>query len=238
MADTQRPLVVAEGLGRDFGDVTALESLDLEMNGGEAVALIGHNGSGKTTALSMFAGRLEPSRGTVHIADVDVHRRGGSATLRALVSFVPDAPALYPDLTVADHLDLVGMAHGVDHMDDRTGMLLDLFGLEERRHLLPRELSRGLRQKTQLACGLLRPYEVLILDEPVSGLDPPSRQALHTLLNRVKDEGALVVFSTHDLGFAEGLADRIVVVSDGRVAVAGTREEVVASGWARELGLG
>ena len=116
-------------------------------------------------------------------------------------------------------------------------MLLGLLGLEERQHQLPRELSRGLRQKTQLACGLLRPYEVLILDEPVSGLDPPSRQALHSLLRRVKDEGALVVFSTHDLGFTEDLADRIVVVSDGRVAVAGTRDEVVASNHARELGL-
>ncbi|MFZ0493558.1 MAG: ABC transporter ATP-binding protein [Acidimicrobiia bacterium] len=237
MADTHRPLVVAEGLGRDFGDVTALESLDLEMNGSEAIALIGHNGSGKTTALSMLAGRLEPSRGTVHIAGVDVHRRGGSDTVRALVSFIPDAPALYPDLTVADHLDLVGMAHGVGDAEERTDMLLDLFGLEERRYSLPRELSRGLRQKTQLACGLLRPYEVLILDEPVSGLDPPSRQALHSLLRRVKGEGALVVFSTHDLIFAEDLADRIVVVGDGRVAVVGTRDEVVASGQARELGL-
>lgn len=236
MADT-RKLVVADGLGRDFGDVTALESLDLEMDGGEAVALIGHNGSGKTTALSMLAGRLEPTRGTVHVGGVDVHRRAGSATVRALVSFVPDAPALYPDLTVADHLDLVGMAHGVDHIDERIEMLVGLFGLEERRLQLPRELSRGLRQKTQIACGLLRPYQVLILDEPVSGLDPPSRQALHDLLNRVKAEGALVVFSTHDLGFADGLADRIVVISDSSVVATGTRQEVAESGWARELGL-
>lgn len=237
MADSHSPLVVAEDLGRDFGDVTALESLDLVLDGGEAVALIGHNGSGKTTALSMIAGRLEPTRGTVHIDGVDVHRRAGSATVRALVSFVPDAPALYPDLTVADHLDLIGMAHGVDHIDERIEMLVDVFGLEERKLLLPRELSRGLRQKTQLACGLLRPYQVLILDEPVSGLDPPSRQALHDLLNRVKAEGALVLFSTHDLGFAEGLADRIVVINDSRVVAVGTREEVVESGWARELGL-
>jgi ABC-2 type transport system ATP-binding protein len=237
MVDADGSLVVAEGLGRDFGDVTALESLDLETDGGEAIAFIGHNGSGKTTALSMLAGRLEPTRGTVRVAGVDVHRRSGSATVRSLVSFVPDSPALYPDLTVADHLDLVGMAHEVDDAEERTGLLLDLLGLEERQHQLPRELSRGLRQKTQLACGLLRPYEVLILDEPVSGLDPPSRQALHSLLQQVKDEGALVVFSTHDLDFTENLADRIVVVSDGRVAVAGTRDEVVASGHAPELGL-
>jgi ABC-2 type transport system ATP-binding protein len=230
MSDTHRPLAVAEGLGRDFGEVTALESLDLELVGGEAVALIGRNGSGKTTALSMLVGRLEPTRGTVHIAGVDVYRRGGSVTVRAAVSFIPDTPALYTDLTVADHLDLVGLAHGVDDFDERSRMLLDLFGLADRQHLLPRELSRGMRQKTQLACGLLRPFDVLVLDEPVAGLDPPSRRALHSLLRRIKDEGALVVFSTHDLGFARDLADQIVVLSDGRVGVIGTYDEVVASG--------
>jgi ABC-2 type transport system ATP-binding protein len=237
MADTHRPLVVAEGLGRDFGEVVALESLDLEMAGGQAVALIGHNGSGKTTALSILAGRLEPTRGTVRIGGVDVHRRSGSATVRAVVSFVPDTPALYPDLTVEDHLDLVGFAHGVEDLEERAGRMLELFGLAERRHLLPRELSRGMRQKAQLACGLLRPFEVVILDEPASGLDPPSRRALHSLLQDVKDEGALVVFSTHDLGFTRDLADQIVVLGDGSVVAAGTREEIAASVQVSDLGL-
>jgi ABC-2 type transport system ATP-binding protein len=237
MADTQS-LLVAEGLGRDFGELKALDSLDLDLSGGQAVALIGHNGSGKTTALSMLAGRLEPSRGTVRVAGVDINRHGGSATVRAVLSFIPDTPALYPDLTVADHLDLIGLAHGLDDVDERTGTLLGALGLADRSHLLPRELSRGMRQKTQLACGLLRPYEVLLLDEPVSGLDPPSRHALHMLLKQIKSEGALVVFSTHDLEFARDLADQIVVLRDGQVLVAGTYDDVSGSGHARELGLG
>lgn len=234
---TRSDIVVARDLHREYGEVDALESLDLNLGAGETVAFVGHNGSGKTTALSMLAGRIEPTRGTVHVAGHDVHRRGGSSVVRTMVSFVADTPALYPDLTVVDHLDLVGLAHGVEDLEERSEMLLDLFGLQERGHLLPRELSRGMRQKTQLACGLLRPFEVLILDEPVSGLDPPSRRALHALLLRIKDEGAVVMFSTHDLTFAQDLADQLVVLSDGRVVAMGTHEEVAASGAARALGV-
>ncbi|MCB1246268.1 MAG: ABC transporter ATP-binding protein [Acidimicrobiia bacterium] len=228
---------MVEGLGRDYGGSVALASLDLSIRPGTAVALIGRNGSGKTTALTMMAGRLEPTRGKVVIGGVDVHTRGGSEAVRSLVSFVPDAPALYPDLTVIDHLDLVGMAHGVDDLDDKIDGLLERFGLEDKDDLLPRELSRGMRQKAQLSCALLRPFGVLMLDEPVGGLDPGSRNALRDLLVEAKDEGAVVIFSTHYFAFAEDLADRVLVLSDGEVAVDGSYREVVASGKVKELGL-
>jgi ABC-2 type transport system ATP-binding protein len=230
------PAVVARGLGRDYGGVAALQELDLELTDGQAVALVGHNGSGKTTALSMLAGRLEPTRGTVEVAGIDIYRLGGSALVRSLVSFVPDAPALYTDLTVADHLELVALAHGVEEFETRVEVLLERFGLGERRQLLPRELSRGMRQKTQIACALLRPFGVLMLDEPVAGLDPPSRDTLHTLLQEAKADGAVVMFSTHQLEFADDLADRVVVLSDGQVVADGTYEAVVASGRVHELG--
>lgn len=234
--DDQAPAVAARGLGRDYGGVAALQQLDLELADGEAVALVGHNGSGKTTALTMLAGRLEPTRGTVEVVGIDIYRRGGSALVRSLVSFVPDAPALYTDLTVADHLELVALAHAVEGFESRIEVLLHRFGLEEKQQLLPRELSRGMRQKTQIACALLRPFGALMLDEPVAGLDPPSRQTLHTLLGEAKAEGAVVMFSTHQLDFADGLADRVVVLSDGKVVAVGTYDEVVASGRVHELG--
>jgi ABC-2 type transport system ATP-binding protein len=234
---SDQPLVHLRDVGRDYAGVAALHELDLEAAAGQAIALVGHNGSGKTTALTMLAGRLEPTRGKVTVAGVDVYRPGGSATVRSMVSFVPDAPALYADLTVADHVELVGMAHGVDDLDTRANGLLERFDLAERRHLLPNELSRGMRQKTQLACALLRPFAVLVLDEPVSGLDPPSRRALHGLLSEAKNEGAVVMFSTHQLSFAQGLVDRVLVLGDGRVTVAGTYEQVVASGEVDDLGL-
>lgn len=214
--------------------MAALAAFDLEVAAGQAVALIGHNGSGKTTALSMLAGRLEPTRGTVEIAGRNVYRQGGSATVRSIVSFVPDAPALYADLTVLDHLELVGLAHGVEDLDHRIETLLERFGLEGRRHLLPRELSRGMRQKTQLACAVLRPFAVLLLDEPVAGLDPPSRDVLHALLREARSEGAAVLFSTHQLEFAEGLADRVMVLSDGSVDADGPYAQIVDYQAARE----
>lgn len=154
-----------------------------------------------------------------------------------MVSFVPDAPALYPDLTVLDHLEIIGLAHGVDRFEDRAAALLERFGLDYRKHLLPRELSRGMRQKTQLACALLRPFAVIMLDEPVSGLDQGSRRELHGMLVEAKEQGAVVVLSTHQLDFAAGLADHVVVLADSRVVATGTYAEVVTSGLAAELGL-
>ncbi len=236
-SEVAQPLLQARGLGRDYGGVVALESLDLEVAEGEAVAFVGQNGSGKTTALSLIAGRLEPTRGTVRVAGIDVHQRGGSDTVRSLVSYVPDAPALYTDLTVSDHLQLVGLAYGVEELDERTDLLLERFGLVSRRHLMPRELSRGLRQKTQLACALLRPFAVLLLDEPISGLDPSSRQSLSALLGDAKREGAIVMFSTHQLDFAQGLVDRVLVLEDGRVVADGPYDHVVKHERAKEWGL-
>ena len=144
---------------------------------------------GKTTTLRLVAGLLEPTDGEVTVA-------GDSLRLdrsRAALSFVPDSPLLYPDLTVREHLELVGLAHGVgDGVDGRVNDLLELFGLTARGDFLPGQLSRGMRQKTQLACALVRPFLLILLDEPVVGLDPPSQQALHRILLTAKQDGAAI----------------------------------------------
>jgi ABC-2 type transport system ATP-binding protein len=120
--------------------------------------------------------------------------------------------------------------------DKRPAALLEELGLAGRGDFLPGQLSRGLRQKTQLACALLRPFQVLLLDEPVVGLDPPSQRALRKLL-RAAAEGAAVVLTIHQLGFAEGLADRAVILDQGRVADAGPFERVLSGAEAARLGL-
>jgi ABC-2 type transport system ATP-binding protein len=155
--------------------------------------------------------------------------------VRSRIAFVPDSPALYEDLTVLDHLELVGLAHGVDDLDRRIDEVLERLGLSERRRLLPRELSRGMRQKTQIACALVRPFEVLLLDEPVVGLDPPSQETLHAMLGEAKRQGAAVLFSTHQLAFARNLADRGVVLSDGKVVASGPYADVVDASDVRRL---
>ena len=226
------------GLRKVYGDLVALDGLDLEVAAGECVALIGHNGSGKTTAVRLAAGQLQPTAGTVVVAGIEVTGAADVPQARARLAFVPDTPVLYGDLTVGEHLELVALAHRLgDHAAERIAVLLEELDLSGRREFLPGQLSRGLRQKTQLACALLRPSQVLLLDEPVVGLDPPSQRALHRLLRRAVAEGAAVVLTTHQLGFADGLADRAVVLEEGRVADSGPFGRVMAGAEAARLGL-
>jgi ABC-2 type transport system ATP-binding protein len=201
------------------------------------VALIGANGSGKSTAVRTIAGLIEPSGGTVRISGCDPHREPEAERARAALSLVPDTPVLYDDLTVRQHLELVTLSHGVvdDAVDERIAALIDRLGLEAREDFLPRELSRGMRQKTQLACALIRPADVLVLDEPVVGLDPPSQVLLHELLIESKQRGMAVLLTTHQMAFADGLADRAVMLDEGMVADGGpweqVRERAEARGW-------
>jgi ABC-2 type transport system ATP-binding protein len=153
------------------------------------------------------------------------------------MALVPDNPLLYSDLTVREHVELVTVAHGLagSEVACRIDTLLDRLGLAHRSDFRPPELSRGMRQKTQLACALIRPAALLLLDEPVVGLDPPSQSLLHELLLERKAAGCAVLLTTHQLGFAEGLADRGMLLSEGEVTDAGSYRDVAANaaeaGW-------
>jgi ABC-2 type transport system ATP-binding protein len=221
------------GLSRTYGRLVALASLDLTVAAGECVALIGANGSGKSTAVRTIAGLLAPTAGWVRVAGRDPHREPDAEAARAELALVPDTPLLYDDLTVRQHLELVTLTHGV--AEDGIDALLNRLGLAARETFLPRELSRGMRQKTQLACALIRPSSVLVLDEPVVGLDPPSQALLFELLEDAKRAGKAVLLTTHQMAFAEGLADRAVMLDEGEVADTGTwtdvRERARERGW-------
>ena len=235
---TAPPPLQTSGLSRSYGRLVALDSLSLTVAAGECVALIGANGSGKSTAVRAIAGLLELSDGWVRVCGYDPHREPEAEDARAELSLVPDSPVLYDDLTVRHHLELVALSHGVadDDADERIGSLLARLGLTARADFLPRELSRGMRQKTQLACALIRPAAVLVLDEPVVGLDPPSQALLHELLLERKRAGTAVFLTTHQMAFADGLADRAVRLEEGVVADTGpwaqVRERAEARGWA------
>jgi ABC-2 type transport system ATP-binding protein len=222
-------------LSRSYGRLVALERLDLTVRAGECVALIGANGSGKSTAVRTIAGLLEPSGGAVRVCGSDPHREPEAEAARAALALVPDAPLLYDDLTVRQHLELVALSHGVagPDVDERIARLLARLGLAAREAFLPRELSRGMRQKTQLACALIRPASLLLLDEPVVGLDPPSQTLLFEILLDAKRAGTAVLLTTHQMAFAEGLADRAVMLDEGAVADEGPWSEVRARAEAR-----
>jgi ABC-type multidrug transport system ATPase subunit len=199
-------------LAKDYGDLVALQPLDLAVPAGQAVALVGHNGSGKSTFLKLAAGLLDPSGGTVTIAG----EPAGTPDARAATSYIPDEPVLYDDLSVHEHLRYVAALHGADVPDDEVDELVGRLGLAARVDDLPARFSRGLRQKAGLAVGLVRPFSLLLVDEPFVGLDAPGREALLVLLDEAHAAGATLVVATHDPNFVERV-DRCVALRDGAV---------------------
>jgi ABC-2 type transport system ATP-binding protein len=229
----------ARGVERRYGEFVALRDLDLEVGAGECVAVIGHNGSGKTTAVRVIAGLLDPTAGLVEVDGAPVHEEPAAIHARAALALLPDAPSLYEDLTVREHLQLVAVAHGVSdgELDGRIERLLARLGLTEKADSRPGQLSRGMRQKVQLACALIRPSRLLVLDEPVVGLDPVSQRTLRELLLEAKRSGTAVVLTTHQLDFARGIADRAILLSDGVIVADGPYDEVVDGSTVRDYGL-
>jgi ABC-2 type transport system ATP-binding protein len=233
------PPLTVRGLTRSYGRLVGLDALDLDLARGECVALIGANGSGKSTAVRTISGLLEPSAGTVAICGHDPHTEPDAEQARAALALVPDSPLLYDDLTVRQHVALVAVAHGVagDGAEPRIDALLERLGLTARADFLPAELSRGMRQKTALACALIRPAQLLVLDEPVVGLDPPSQALLAELLVEAKAAGIAILLTTHQMAFADGVADRAVVLGEGAVLDQGPWRAVrerAGAGWLPE----
>jgi ABC-type multidrug transport system ATPase subunit len=206
------PIVVAKRLTKAYADLRALGPVDIEIAGGERVALIGHNGAGKSTFMRLAAGLLDVTKGKVLVAGAPA----GSMTARAALSYVPDAPVLYDDLSVREHLAYVAGLHGVDAEDSDFDELLVAIGLIDRADDLPARFSRGLRQRASLAVGLARPFEVLMVDEPFVGLDVGGREALLGLLDEATADGAAVVVATHEPDYVARV-DRCVALRDGRI---------------------
>jgi ABC-type multidrug transport system ATPase subunit len=204
------PVLTAEGLGKTYADLVALQPLDLRIGHGEVVALVGHNGSGKSTFLRLAAGLLDATEGWIEI----VGEPAGSTEACATTSYLPDEPVLYDDLSVREHLTYVAALYGAVPGDAEQDDLLGRLGLAHRADDLPSRFSRGLRQKASIALGLIRPFELLLVDEPFVGLDTTGRAAMLELLDEASTRGAAVVVATHDPSFVER-ATRCVGLRDG-----------------------
>ena len=203
-------------LAKSYGDAPALDPVTLSIARGERVALIGHNGSGKTTLLRMAVGLLEPSQGTATV----MGHPSGSLSARAAISYVADQPTFYDDLSLWEHLEYVARLHGESDWEQHGADLLGMLGLYERADEMPNRFSRGLKQKSALALGFIRPFEVLVVDEPFVGLDSSGKEALLQLLTGAHEQGATVVVATHELGFVE-TAQRVIALRDGRIVFDG-----------------
>ena len=217
------PMLLANGLTKDYGDRPALLPVALRVERGEQIALIGHNGSGKSTFLKMAAGMLDPTGGTVSIAG----HVAGSLRARALTSYLADTPTFYDDLSVWEHLEYVSRLHGVTDWEQPAADLLGSVGLFERSDDLPMTFSRGLRQKAAIALAFCRPFQLMLVDEPFVGLDARGREALLEMLAGNITRNATSIVATHELGFA-ATAERMVVLADGEIVYDGPGSAEVA----------
>lgn len=219
------PLLALHQVSRHYGGRVALQPINLNLAAGECVALVGHNGSGKSTLLRLASGRDTPTSGTVQLDGVTLDEN--DPRVRARLAVVGDVSACYPDLTAREHLALVAVAHGVDeplHWVDRA--LADR-GLTEHAEALPSSLSSGQLQSLLLACALVRPRDLLILDEPEQRLDPGARQRLAELLKAELADGVAVLLATHLPDLAMSVADRVLLLEDGVLLAQGAPEKVL-----------
>jgi ABC-2 type transport system ATP-binding protein len=218
--------ISVERLRRTYGDVTAVEDLSFAVNAGEIVGLIGPNGAGKTTTLRALAGILKPTSGRILVDGHDIATTPIEAKRR--LAFMPDEPHLFEYMTVEEHLRLVGRLYGLSDIDARSRPLLEELELVGKEGALPGELSRGMRQKVVIACGLVRNPPVLLFDEPLTGLDPVGIHRMRdTIVGRAR-AGAAVLLSSHLLTLVQEVCTRVVIMDRGRKMADGTFEELAA----------
>jgi ABC-2 type transport system ATP-binding protein len=211
---------------RTYGAFVAVDDLSFSVAAGEIVGLIGPNGAGKTTTLRSLAGILKPTSGHVRIDGFDIVTHPIEAKRR--LAFMPDEPHLFEYLTVMEHLRLVGRLYDVPDVDARSRVLLDELELAGREGLLPGELSRGMRQKVVIACGLVRDATTLLFDEPLTGLDPIGiRKMRGTILARAR-AGAAILLSSHLLHLVEEVCGRVIIMDRGRKVADGAVAELAA----------
>jgi len=221
------PALRIRGLSKSFGK-PVIVNLDLEVAAGQLYALLGPNGAGKTTTLKMATGLVKPDAGTVHIFGIDAQRRPIEA--KAITAWLPDEPMLYDKLTPSEYLAFVA---GLWRMDPRVAAaeaerLLHWLELWDERDTRCEGFSRGMMQKVALAGALIHDPQLLILDEPLTGLDAGMARAVKDALRAQVDRGKTVIVTTHILEVAERMADRIGIIAGGKLLAGGTLEELRA----------
>src|SRR5881394_1419153 len=217
-------MIEISALGKSFGEFTAVRDLSFTVQPGEVLGLVGPNGAGKTTTLRVMAGIIPPTRGNVRIGGHDIAEEPIQA--KQQLAFFPDEPRLFDYLTVRQHLAFVARLYGVKDHEARSLPLLEELEIADRANHLPGELSRGMKQKLAIACGLLHSPSVMIFDEPLTGLDPLGiRRMKDSILRRSKD-GAAVVLSSHLLHLVEELCDIVAIIQNGKRIAYGTIDDL------------
>ena len=226
-APADRPAALRlAGLTKRYGAVLAVDALDLTVAPGEVLGLVGPNGAGKTTTLRTIAGIVRPTAGTVAIGGIDLAADPVGAKRR--LAFIPDEPHLFDYLTVREHCRFVARLYDVADPEPRIERLLADLDLADKRDALPGELSRGMKQKLAVACALLHDPALLVLDEPLTGLDPLAIRRMKALVRTLAAGGTAVVLSSHLLTLVEELCDRVLLLRAGRPVALGSLADLAA----------
>ncbi|MEW6746908.1 MAG: ABC transporter ATP-binding protein [Planctomycetota bacterium] len=219
-------MIRVQELCKVYGKQLAVDRLSFDVQPGEILGLVGPNGAGKTTTLRALAGIIAPTSGTLSIEGFDVVKDPLEAKRRLAV--IPDEPNLFESLTVWEHLDFTAHLYGVRPWVEPANRLLVELELHERRDTMADELSHGMRQKVVVACALLHEPRALLLDEPLTGLDPRGIRTLYTALRHRAEAGAAIIISSHLLGQIERLCTRFLILRSGQQLFYGSKEEIRA----------
>jgi lipooligosaccharide transport system ATP-binding protein len=229
------PLVRARGLTKAFGEFVAVDGIDVDITRGEAFGFLGPNGAGKSSTMRMVGCVSPPTSGTLELFGLDVARHGPA--IRARLGVVPQEDTLDQELRVRENLVIYGRYFGLSRSDvrARADRLLDFVQLGDRADSKVEPLSGGMKRRLTIARSLINEPEMLLLDEPTTGLDPQARHVVWERLFRLKQQGVTLVLTTHYMDEAEQLCDRLVVMDAGRIAAEGSPSQLIAEHSSREV---
>jgi len=217
-------MIQVEALTKLYGEFVAVNALSFSVQAGEVLGLVGPNGAGKTTTLRCLAGIIPPTRGAIHVVGHDLARSPIAA--KQQLAFFPDEPRLFDYLTVWQHLNFVARIYQVANWEHLATPLLEELEIADKRDQLPGELSRGMKQKLAIACGLLHSPKVIYFDEPLTGLDPLGiRRMKDSILKRARD-GAAIIISSHLLHLLEEVCSHFLILKGGQKVIHGTLSEI------------
>ena len=224
-------------LTKRYGRFTAVDKIDLEVPSGELFGFLGPNGAGKTTTFRMIAGILRPTGGTVEVGGIDINHRPLEA--KARLGFIPDRPFVYDKLTGGEFLRFAAALYGQQGavVERRIDELLELFELSRWKNELTESYSHGMRQKLIISSAFMHRPDVIVVDEPMVGLDPRSARLLKDLFRQFVNRGGTVLMSTHTLEVAETMCDRIAILHGGRIVALGNMSELQEQTSSEDLGL-
>jgi ABC-2 type transport system ATP-binding protein len=210
------------GIGKDYGERTAVGTLDLEVMKGEILGLLGPNGAGKTTTISMACGVVTPTRGSVAIAGIDLKKDPFAA--KAKLGLVPQDLAIFEDLSALENLRYFGALYNTRDVE----WALEVVGLRERAREPVKQFSGGMKRRLNIACGLVHRPQLLVLDEPTVGVDPQSRNHIFETVKALHAQGMTVIYTSHYMEEVEALCDRVAIMDHGALLALGTIGELVA----------